>query len=177
MKNNNQLYVVSLRNYGGDEKKFSSIQPFGVYTTFAKAKKAGVDLLKTFGAGLIPRYIRTESNPTVCGGQKHWTMEASYWERKGVGKVHHLCSVSIDSMPIETDTTLARWSKSKWFRYEQNQHAAYCEMMHGIRVALKHSVSGDQLFDTLVSMMRRVHEIVRPNQEFILDTSMRGVIK
>lgn len=176
MKNNNQLFVVSLRNYGGNPKKFNSIQPFGVYTTFAKAKKAGADLLKTFGAGLIPRYIQTETNPDVCNGQKHWVMEASYWECKGVGKVDNLLSVSIDSMPIDTDTTLDRWQKSKWFRYEQNQHSAYCAMMHDIRCAIEHSVSGEQLFDSLVRMMRRVHKIVRPNQKFRLYTSMRGVI-
>lgn len=176
MKNNNQLFVVSLRNYGGNPKKFNSIHPFGVYTTFAKAKKAGADLLKTFGAGLIPRYIQTKPCMTVCGGQKHWAMEASYWECKGVGKVHHLCSVSIDSMPIDTDTTLDRWQKSKWFRYEQKQHSAYCAMSHELRCAVQYASSYEQLFDRVVEVLRREHEIMRWGRPFELDTQLKGRI-
>lgn len=134
------VYVVSLRCYGERAKKGKtlpkSLHPFGVYTTLAKARKAGEEIIRLFGAGLVPRYISLREKPQIIGdGMARWTLSGAWWHSPSTGerRTGVLVSVDISAMPLETDETTAKASKTLWFRKDVAARDSYAYAMNALR--------------------------------------------
>jgi len=159
------VYVVSLRCYGQRAKKGKtlpkSLHPFGVYTTLAKARKAGEGIIRLFGAGLVPRYISLREKPQITGdGGARWTLSGAWWHSPSTGEKRKdvLVSVDISAMPLETDETVAKATKTLWFRKDSAEHAAYCHAIGELRACDEHSDYAKVVRDIIAYDDERIRE-------------------